>query len=593
MKVSTFRMLLHLLDARERRQSVGLVLLALVGAFAEAFGIGAVLPFMNLLRNPSLITETQWIGKLYGWSGATSFDRFIIFCAAALLAIFVLKNILLSILYFLQAHFACSVEARIGSRIYAAYLGAPYTERLERNSADRIRVITGEVGRTVAGFLTPGMAVLTESLAAIAIIALLIAVNPGAALLALALIASAGAVTQILVQRVLSRYRVSRMKALEAMFKWVSEGLGALKDAKVLSREAHFVNAYSSHARAYARATEVFNSLSLMPRLVMETAAIAALLLAVIFTISAGTSVEETIPMVAVFGLAALRLLPSATRVMGSVNTMRFYESSVYEVARELATVQTHSLLASPTRPPKEALELLELENISFRYPDSASPSLKNISLSISRGKMVALVGRSGSGKTTLADLLVGLLDPDEGAIRINGRSTGSLRSEWRGISGLVPQDIFLLDDTIKRNIAFGIPDNEINEDRVWVSLRLAQIEDRVRRMPELLETRVGERGAALSGGERQRLGIARALYTNPEVLVLDEATSALDPATEEGLMDTLTLLAGTKTIVVISHRLATMSRCDWIHVMHAGQIVDSGTFKDVIARNPSFGKSE
>ena len=302
----------------------------------------------------------------------------------------------------------------------------------------------------------------------------------------------------------------------------------------------------------------------------------------------------EIVPVLTLFGLAALRIMPSATRIMTASNNLRYYESAVHEVANELRLVERYIKQIPHDMPPpsarkREVFNLLEFKNIAFRYPASATYSLNHLSLNIDRGRMIALVGRSGSGKTTFADLLLGLLDPDEGTIRVNGREVKSLRDEWQGMSGLVPQEFFLLDDTVRRNVAFGMPDHEIDEQRVWEALRLAQLEERIRRMPDSLNTRIGERGATLSGGERQRLSIARALYYDPDILVLDEATSALDPTTEAELMETLKSVAGNKTVIVIAHRLTTVAHCDQVCLMQAGQIVDSGTFDELAARNPEF----
>lgn len=595
MNVSFLRDLVAVLEPRERWRAVALSVFALVGALAEAVGIGAVLPFMSLLQNSSTALENSWLRRFYEISGAGSVNELVLWAALGLLAIFAVKNLLLAALYLFQARFAAAVEARLSSDLYAVYLMAPYVARLERNSADRLRIVNSEVGRVIGGVLTPTMNGLTEGAAAVAIMALLIAVHPRAALLAFVVISIASAITHRVVQRKLSRYRNVRVDALKAMFKWVSEGIGALKDAKVLRKEQHFIDGYVGQAHAYARATEAFNSLGAIPRLVVETVAVGALLLAIASGVAAGTSMQNSVPIIALFGVAALRLLPSATRIMAAANTLRFYQPSVREVAEELALMRKYAADFRHEQPrrgeaQREPLVSLELENVSFRYPGSGRPSVRDVNLNIALGKMTAIMGRSGSGKTTLSDLLLGLLKPDTGVIRLNGKALKLQQWDVGGVLGSVPQDIFVLDNTVRRNVAFGLADHEIDDGRVWDALRLAQIEDRIRALPDLLDSWLGERGATLSGGERQRLGIARALYRDPEILVLDEATSALDTATEEGLLDTLAALAGKKTIVVVSHRLAAVARCDRVFLMHEGMIVDAGGFADVMARNPEFG---
>lgn len=591
---SALRKAVALLSPREFRGGLVLMALAILGAFAEAVSIGAVFPFMSLLNNPAMVVENAKVHALFEWSGAGSVDRFVLMAALALLAVFLCKNLFLAVFYSLQARFVCNIEARLSVDLLAAYLSAPYLARLERNSADHIRIITGEVTRVTAGFMMPVINIVTEGLVVVAMTGLLLLVHPVATLLALILVSVVGASMHTPFRRTIANYRAQRVQAGTGMIKWVNESIGSLKETKVLGREDYFIGEFASNSHTLARANRAFTTISLMPRLVVEFSVVAALLLTVIIGITTGQPMQGIVPLLTLFGLAAVRIMPSATRILGAANNLRYYATSVDEVASDLKLVGHYSgqIKHGPRPAPRtEAFNVLELENVSFEYPGSVLPSLSHLSLRVNQGNIIAIVGKSGSGKTTLGDLLLGLLDPLEGTIRVNGRPVASLGTEWRGISGLVPQEPFLRDDTIRRNIAFGLPDDAIDDQRVWQALRQASLEDRVLQMPQLLDTPVGERGALLSGGERQRLSIARALYDDPAILVLDEATSALDPATEAEFIATLQSLKGQKTIVVITHRVASTAWCDRIFVMSAGRIVAEGRLSELAAHDRAFAE--
>ena len=565
-----------LLTRAERWRALKLMLLTLAGALAEALGIGLVFPFISLLGTPEPIVSNPLFSKVYGWSGAATLEQFVLMGAIALIAVYFAKNLYLAFLYVWQTRFVANLEARIGTDLLASYLYAPYVARLERNSAEQLRMITGEVGRATAGYILPVVAIASEALVLLAIAMLLFAVQPAVTIAALAVVGVSGFLLQRGVRRKLVAEREVRTQSNTDMFKWATQGMGALKEMKVLGREAHFLDRFGKSSWRYARATGIFNAVSLMPRLAVETLAIASLLGLVAIALATQQRMDHLLPILTLFGLAAVRIMPSTTRIVGAINNMRYYGTSVSAVAADLKRAAKPARLAAQTAPAARAahaFEVLELQNVSFRYPGAPQANLRNVTLAIGRGEMIAVVGRSGSGKTTLGDLLLGLLVPETGTLRIDGALIQSLHDERPGISALVPQDFFLLDDTVRRNVAFGIGDEEIDDARVWRSLRSAQLEARVQRLPDGLDSLVGERGALLSGGERQRLSIARALYDDPDILLLDEATSALDSATESEIVDTLQSLAGSKTVVLITHRPSAAEKCGRVIVMEAGEV--------------------
>lgn len=592
--MNAIRQVAALLTPRERGLALGLTVLALAAALAEALGIGAVFPLLNLLTKPAAMLADPRVLALYRWSGAHSYEQFVLLAASALLLLFVVKNLFLSVVYYAQARFVCNAEVRIGTDLLTAYLYSPYVERAEQNSADRIRVITGEVSRVTAGFLMPLVNLIAEALVVIALIMLLLVVQPEAALLAIMLMAAVGVLVQVGFRRKLNEQRQVRVDASSAMFRSVSEGLGALKETKVMHREQHFVRRFFANSKRYAGATVAFTTMNLVPRLLVETAAVAALAGCIALTIVTGRPLDGIVPILTLFGLAAVRIMPSATRMLASANNLRYYAPSVREVSAQVLAAQ-HLPREDEAVPamPLEAVDVIELRAVSYHYPGAAAPALRDVTLRVARGEIVALTGRSGAGKTTLADILLGLLAPSAGELRANGRVVREPRKALGAFAGLVPQNFFILDDTVRRNVAFGIPDEEIEDARVWKALELARMSERVRGEPRGLDMPTGENGAHLSGGERQRLSIARALYHDPGLLVFDEATSALDDTTEAEVVSTIQSLAQTKAVLVISHRPALLQSASHIFLLENGGLTRVGDFRKIPAQEPGLARQD
>lgn len=570
---TTLRALIGMLQPRERRWGVLLLMMAFLAAVTEAVGIGAVLPIMRLLNDPVQTLAHPVVQYLFEASGAGSQEHFVLGALIALVAVFVIKNLYLALVYLLQARFVSRVEARLGAELLNAYLRGPYADRLARHSADRVRIITAEVGRATSGYLMPSLALATEGLVIGGLLALLLWLQPMAALVAIGVVGTAAGLLQRMTNRRLEHLREVRVDANARMYKWAAESLGAIKETQSLGREDYFVGHFARDADRYARATASFMLIGLTPRLVVETLAVSALLLGLAAGLAAGGAVQELVPALTLFGVAAVRIMPSATRIMSAFASLRFYTPSVIAVSEGLEAAPREALPHLPVRDEHERLEELAFVGVTYRYPGAASPSLRDVDLQLRRGELVAIVGRSGSGKSTLGDLLLGLLVPESGEIRLNGRPVRTLTGALRGLAGLVPQHFHVLDDTVRRNVAFGLAEEEIDDARVWRALELARLDVRVRALPGGLDAVVKEGGALLSGGERQRLAIARALYDEPDMLVLDEATSALDAATEAEIMETLRALSADRTVVMVTHRMANLAMCDRVLVMCEGRL--------------------
>ncbi|MFN9490484.1 MAG: ABC transporter ATP-binding protein [Betaproteobacteria bacterium] len=591
----TPRILKEMLTQQERNQALILAAFAVTGAIVEALSIGAVFPFIALLSMPDAILSHPSAASIMVWLGHPSPDKIALIGACSLLLLYIAKNLYLAGLYAFQSHFVCNVESRIAVTLLSGYLHAPYTDRLSSNSAERIRIITSEVNRVAVGALLSFITLFSEIFVITAITILLLYAQPLVAAIAGLVVGLVALLMQTVFRKKIDIYKQSRITTASRMVRWVNEGLGALKEIRVLNREEFIIDGFLKNSRTYAHGTYWFMTLSLLPRIIFETAAICTILLAVIATVLAGNTLSSIVPALTIFGLAALRLLPSGSRIISCINTMSYYTPAVHTVAFNLKKTLHASIdqsSANPVSTRQAPFSSLKLSAISYCYPNTHKPSLNEVNLQIKRGDVIAIVGRSGSGKTTLTDLLLGLLEPTAGTIEVNGRPVHSLKAEWRGIAGLVPQEIYLIDDTVRRNVAFGVPDVAIDDARVWLALRLASLEGRVQIMPQGLDSPVGERGASLSGGERQRLGIARALYADPDILVLDEATSALDSATEAEFIDVLQSLRGNKTILIITHRISTMGWCDRMLLMNDGKIIADATPLEISSTHPDLAEA-
>jgi ATP-binding cassette subfamily C protein len=397
------------------------------------------------------------------------------------------------------------------------------------------------------------------------------------------------------VKQGLYRHGQERVEHGGSMHKWASQGLGSIKEAKVLGREEHFLTGYEASGKRYARSTLVFALLTAVPRLVIEALAVAAMLIVTMIVILRGGNIADTLPVLGLFAVAAARLIPSVNRMLATTSTVRFHAPIVESIApllRADASRQAREVSALPQAPLEPDTSFsgqVDFRDVWFQYEGTAEWALKGVSLAIPKGRSTALVGPSGAGKSTVVDMILGLLHPQRGSVLLDERDLESVMAGWRAMIGYVPQTSYLLDDTVRRNVAFGVPDADINDTRVWDALRAASLEEKILELPGSLDAPIGERGARLSGGERQRIGIARALYHDPEVIIFDEATSNLDATTEQAISRALAALSGRKTLVFIAHRLSTVQHCDQVVFMNNGSVAAIGAFTTLVERNKDF----
>ncbi|HYB96955.1 MAG TPA: ABC transporter ATP-binding protein [Vicinamibacterales bacterium] len=573
------RKLWSLVPHRQRRTARVLLAQTVIGTGLEALGVALVVPAISLLTNQDLSAIpalSRWIGLM----GYQSVAEAVVLVMAALVAVYGLKAVYLGYLAWQQARFSFDLLADVSQRLFAGYLHQPWTFHLQRNSAQLLRNVTTETN-ILNNVVQALISMITDGFVLIALGVLLISAEPLGTSVVIVALGSAAWVFQRVTHRRLIEWGRYRQQADGYRIQHVQEGLGGLKDVKMLGREAEFLNQYEIHNRTYARVARRMATLQQIPRLWLEFLAILGLGILVTIMLWQGREVAALLPTLGLFGAATFRLMPSIIRIMNSFQAFRYYQPVLDTVHDELAAFQTPAHVgAAPPLPPLS--DAIELAGVTFRYPNAHRPAVADVTLSIPRGTAVGVVGGSGAGKSTLVDVMLGLLTPTTGAVTVDGIDIQRNLPSWQRQIGYVPQSIFLTDDTLRRNVAFGLAEDQIDDAAVSRALAAAQLDEFVQSLPAGVQTTVGERGVQLSGGQRQRIGIARALYHDPPVLVLDEATSSLDAATEQGVMAAVRRLQGIKTLIIVAHRLSTVAACDKLFKLESGRIVAEGSFDHV-----------
>lgn len=572
---SAARKLFHLLNPGQRQRAVVLICLMLVGMLFETLGIGLVIPAFALMTQADISMKYPWLAAWVVRIGSPSQATLVAWGVMTLVAVYLAKAAFLALLAWYQAHFVYQLQANLSRELFAGYLRQPYVFHLQRNSAELIRNAIGQVA-DVTTIAQQALLLLTELLVLCGILALLLYVEPLGALVVGVALAGAAWGFHRLSRNYLVRWGFERQYHEGKRIQHIQQGLGGIKEVQLMGRAEDFLRAYDAHNTGSARVGQRQTTLQALPRLWLELLAIIGLAALVFVLIGQGKPVDSIMPTLGVFAAAAFRIIPSVNRVLIAIQNFRFSSPAIDNIDREL------NGLAGPlpvaTGKPLAFREAIRLDSLFYMYPVADRPALRGICLEIRRGTSVGIIGGSGAGKSTLVDVLLGLLYPGSGSVTVDGELIHSNLRHWQNQIGYVPQSVFLTDDSLRRNVAFGLADSVIDDEQVWSALRAAQLEDFVRGLPAGLDTSVGERGASLSGGQRQRIGIARALYHDPSILVLDEATSSLDVATEERIMEAVRRLHGRKTVIIVAHRLTTVAQCDWLFRIEQGVVVEAGS---------------
>lgn len=573
-------MLWDVLDKNERRSLIGVFALILIGTLLETLSVGIMIPVLSIIasddRTISLIFFT--------FDSSLNQAQLIQLAVGLMLMVYVFKNLFLTTSIWIQRGFLTKVTSRIASELLEVYLRQIYAFHLHKNSSTLIRN-TQDAQLIVAGGIEPMLIILAEGLIATALFLVLVIVEPLGTICVVTLLLCATLIFQRFSNQKLQRWGALRQFQKGLIIQTVQQCLGAVKDVKVLGREDWFINEHREHQSADADLLRRINTVQAIPRLWLEVMAMAGLAGLVAIMIATGKNIDAVIPTVGLFAATTFKVLPSINKVVNSKQTLKVSRSTIETIHHDLGLSFSFNKPSSSTG---FLFKSVDVAHLNFKYEQSENLVLSNINLKILSGEAVGFVGQSGSGKSTLIDLMLGLLQPQSGSVLINGQDISAVKSSWQRQIGYIPQSIFLMDDSLRRNIAIGISDAEIDERAIHEALKSAQLEDFVASLPEGLDTVVGERGVRLSGGQRQRIGIARALYHRPSVLVLDEATSSLDTETEHGVMQAVQALQGDKTVIIVAHRLSTVEYCDRLYRLDAGRIVDEGTFDEVMNRSQS-----
>lgn len=588
--MEVFLRLQRLLTEGERKRIRGVMALAVIAGVFQTLAVISIMPFMALVSDPERGSETSlavWMRSTWGLEDPR---ELLMVAGFGVLFLVVVANLMAS-LSLRRVHLtAWNINHYLSHRVLTAYFRRPYLWFLERHSGGLSRNLLEEVRRVVQGALIPLMTAGVRGVEALLLVLLLLFVDLRLTLAAGGLLGGFYLIVYFLVRVLQRRLGEIRSKATRLRFQVVTEALGGIKEVKALGAEEEFLRRFGDTGPAFVRSEAWSQVFAELPRHLLEVLSFGAVLGLLLFFVLSGSSLDEAIPVLALFGFAGYKLVPSFHQVFTGVSLANFALISLKEIEADLEAEGEETAFRARRVKPLRITQGIELVDVTLRYPKAKAPALDRISLTITKGMRVGIVGPTGAGKTTFVDVLLGLLLPEDGEFRVDGKVlSGEDRDAWRAGVGYVPQSIFLTEDTIAQNIAFGVPEEEVDLDRVFRAAGLAALDSFIEELPHGYGTRVGERGVRLSGGQRQRIGIARALYRDPSLLLLDEATSSLDGVTEEAVMEAIFGLAQEQTVVIVAHRLATIRRCECIFLLEGGRLVDEGTFDHLSETNDLF----
>ena len=567
--VELFKKLNYIFDREQKIKIVFLMILILLTTFMELLGVAAIMPFVNVVMSPDTIERTWYLKWLYEKFHFTNVNSFIALLGIALIVIYVAKNLAVSVMYYLQYYFTFSNQRKLAGKVLDNYLHQPYLFHLRYNSAELIRNVDTDVEQMFQGIIAI-LQLISETCVCVVLGVYLLIQDKSIAIGVVLLLTVFLLLFAKKFKRYLSRIGDEDRYYKAEIYKWLHQSFGGMKETKVLGRENYFSEKFNTNYANWAEREKKYRFLQVAPRPVMETVCITAVMLIIVLKLLNGTNSSYFITTIAVFAVAAFRLLPSINRITNYMSVIMFNLPRIDAVYSELQRLENIAKSCENRNEQTDSDSFsfekdIMVNNVSFKYPEKNDYVLKNITLKINRNQSVAFIGPSGAGKTTLADIILGVLEPEEGQVLVDGKNITDNYSNWQQKIGYIPQNIYLLDDTIRNNILYGIDGNEENQEKLWNALEGAQLKEFVLGLKDGLDTVIGENGVCISGGQRQRIGIARALYNDPEVLVLDEATSALDNDTESAVMEAINLLSGKKTLIIIAHRLSTIQRCEVI----------------------------
>ncbi|MEG1847568.1 MAG: ABC transporter ATP-binding protein [Lachnospiraceae bacterium] len=579
MSIEIFHKLAYILNKKQKTKIIGLGFLILIGGLLETLGVSMILPLVTAILDTDKMSRNKWVRLICDKLQLQDMNEFVILLLIAVIFIFVIKNVYLLFLSYIQAKFVNGNQHKAGSYMLEEYLNRSYEFYLNADIPTIFRILDGDIPK-VFQLLMQVIRLATEAVVALCLFLFLLAIDFRMTMMMMVMLLLMTLLIIKVLKPILNKIGTENQTVQSVAGRWRTKSVYGIKDVKVLNREHFFASFYEKHTKYGMELTVKYSVLNNIPRTIIETACIVGILSYIALCIVSGADITSLFSQITAFGVAAIRLMPSMNRINTYLTDIAFFEPSLDYVYDHVDFTkfkeEGHYVSDAPKDPEPITVDTdIYLENIVYAYPNTDKLILNHANMKIPYGESVGVVGPSGAGKSTVIDIILGLLRPQEGHILCKGRDVLDNYPSWLSKIGYIPQVIYLSDDSIRDNIAFGVPAEEIDEQRIWQVLEEAQMRHFVEQLPEGLDTSTGDRGVRISGGERQRLGIARALYHNPDILIFDEATSALDNATEKAVMEAINSFHGKKTMVIIAHRLNTIEQCDMIYRVEHGQIVE------------------
>lgn len=556
---------------------MGLLLLIIIGSFFEMLGVTVFMPFIELIMNSESLQTNELLIRLFSLFHASTLEGCISILAVIIIFFYIIKNIYLTFMQNCILNFSYKTRMKLATRLLATYMDEPYSFHLNKNAAELQRSLQVDANQFML-LLNGVLQFIAEITVCIAIGLFLFHTSHSITVIVAGLLVFCVGLYFEVSKKVSLRLGEQNQNYNAKLMQWINQSLGGIKEVKVLEREGYFVKAYRENYKKLIKGAKTNEMLATVPKYITETVVMSGLLLAIVFKLYFGHGEIATfIPQLTAFALAAFRLLPSIGKINAYINNIMYCLPSLELIYNDFKDVEGHTFIEEKedtTLNKYRFVKEVSINNIVYKYPNTEVNVINNVSFKIPKGKTVAFIGSSGAGKTTMADIILGLLPPTSGTITVDGWNIFEHMHEWHKMLGYIPQSIYLSDDSILNNVAFGIDEDKIDIEAVREALRKAQLLEYVESLPDGLNTFVGDRGVRLSGGQRQRIGIARALYHNPDILVLDEATSALDNETEQAVMESIENLQGLKTMIIIAHRLTTIKKADLILSVEKGSMI-------------------
>lgn len=574
--MDTLKKLNYLFDKKLKLRAFCVLVIIMLGSLAELAGVSIILPVISLATDVRAMETNRTCIMIGGILGTNDSKKVLLALIVLIITIYIVKNIYLAWMIHRMNCFSKDIMRLFSTRLLSSYMKQPYAYFLNKNTSEILRSVNSDTVN-LYGVIANVMQIISQGITALLLIGFSIATNPTMSLMVAALLGGCAFFIIFVLQRKMRNMGRRQQKLASYIIQYAKQSFEGIKEVKVMNREHYFIQQYTD---VYGRSSElerICNLLSNLPKYLIETVCIVGIMLYLAIAVVSGGELSALVPQLAVFAAAAFKLLPSMNALYMNLSNMIYHKASIDVIYHDIREVENVTVEFSEVKDCGEFQKFqdsIQIKNVGFRYEGREKAVLQNANVTIKKGESVAFIGESGGGKTTLVDIVLGLLMPQEGAVLVDGKDIQIDMRGWHNRIGYIPQMIFLLDDTIRRNVAFGVADDEIDEERVWAALEEAQMKTFVQGIEEGLDTMVGEAGTRLSGGQRQRIGIARALYTNPDILIFDEATSALDNETEKEVMAAIDSLHGNKTMIMIAHRLSTIENCDHVYQVGGQNIV-------------------